>query len=421
MKKFCVLLLVSCIGISSFAKGIVANDVYTGSAVRISDKPFKELDWKEPAVIKGDYEYVFKKSGIKRRPVGSNEKFRTFFVGDAYQLFEGCQSSYDEYKKGRKMAGVSVACMWFVGFAPAIPFACVADNKCKYAISHFYEDCLTQKRLAPDAGVEVSQEEVALATEQSSQSVQPEAELVEVVEETNKAVEENVVAAEPVEVAPQATTETKPEPVAQVNNQKQSVAPVKVEKEKKVKEPKERGPKLNVRKKNGVGLWVDPLGFAFRGPRLGLDIRLNRNVPFVFVGCPQLGHSYMSDFDRTESEKSISCGVGYKHLVPASWGGFYIGVFGQYNRLSADINAVSKYKDQKIFESGIDAMANLGFRFQCKNNLFFNVGGYAGIANNTHEYRFTNVLSNSYSAKYIKGDTETKFKGAAEVSLGYEF
>lgn len=193
--------------------------------------------------------------------------------------------------------------------------------------------------------------------------------------------------------------------------------------EAKVKEPKperEHLEKLNVRKQNGFGLFVDAGGFLTRGPRLGLEMRFNRCIPFFFAGYPQMGYFFKKDYEDYTSIKSISAGVGCKGLVPTRWGGFYAGGYAQYNRVSAE-TAVGSYQEQKVLDNCIDVMAGVGFRFQFKCNLFFNVGGYAGPAINMRSERYSNILYNDYSPKYQSGDTEIKVKGNAELSIGYEF
>ncbi|MCQ2200331.1 MAG: hypothetical protein MJZ19_11545 [Paludibacteraceae bacterium] len=422
MNRFLSLLLCVCVLGTSFAQTTGGPS----APVRVSQKDYKKLNKKEVAFQHDGYDYYFKGSSIYRRKTGSGDKIRPADIYSVRTVMNDVNPEVAEkYRKGDMLSRVGCLVSLFVCMPAGLTMACVGVHRVKGANREFYESLSFEGGVKPETAVAVEKVVETPVANNNTAVV--------------NAVEETVVSAEPTPVAPQVTnepienrrqTESKAEPVAQVNKPQQT-APAKVEKEKnvyiddakrvKVKEPKERGPKLTERKEKGVGLWVDPLGFVFRGPRLGLDVRLKRNIPFAFVGCPHLGSGYMSEIDGIESEKSISCGVGYKHLVPASWGGFYVGAFGQYNRLSGDINSASSYRNQKIFESGIDVMANLGFRFQFKNNLFFNVGGYAGVANNTHEYRFTNKLSDYYSPKYIKGKTETSFKGGAEVSLGFEF
>lgn len=419
MNRFLSSLLCVCVFGTSFAQTASGP-----SPIRVSKKDYKELDKKELAFQYNGYDYFFKKAGVYHKKTGSNDRLRP--AAEIQFIMQDVNPEAGAlYKKGDMLSRIGALTTVFISKAGGLALAISGYRKVKVANRMFYETLSFEGGVKPETVVAVEKVvETSVANNNTA---------------VVNAVEETVVSAEPTPVAPQVTnepienrrqTESKAEPVAQVNKPQQT-APAKVEKEKnvyiddakrvKVKEPKERGPKLTERKEKGVGLWVDPLGFVFRGPRLGLDIRFKRNIPFVFVGCPHLGSGYMSEIAGIESEKSISCGVGYKHLVPASWGGFYVGAFGQYNRLSGDMNSASSYRNQKIFESGIDVMANLGFRFQFKNNLFFNVGGYAGVANNTHEYRFTNKLSDYYSPKYIKGKTETSFKGGAEVSLGFEF
>lgn len=215
----------------------------------------------------------------------------------------------------------------------------------------------------------------------------------------------------------------KAEEPANVEEPKEEKQPTITEEPKKVAEPKPqkvRPEKLNVRKPNGIGIFADAGGLATRGPRAGLEFRLGTLMPSIFVGCPHLGSMYGKDYEDYESVKSISAGIGCKALIPASWGGFYAGAYAQYNRISAELNA-GKYNEQKIFDTDIDIMAGVGFRFQTKGNLFCNIGGYAGPAINTPSSRYSNVLHNNYSPTYQKGDKNVKIKANLELSIGYEF
>ncbi len=215
----------------------------------------------------------------------------------------------------------------------------------------------------------------------------------------------------------------KAEEPANVEEPKEEKQPTITEEPKKVAEPKPqkvRPEKLNVRKPNGIGIFADAGGLATRGPRAGLEFRLGTLMPSIFVGCPHLGSMYGKDYEDYESVKSISAGIGCKALIPASWGGFYVGAYAQYNRISAESNA-GKYDEQKIFDTDIDIMAGAGFRFQTKGNLFCNIGGYAGPAINNPSARYSNVLHNSYSPTYQSGDKEVKVKANLELSIGYEF
>lgn len=215
----------------------------------------------------------------------------------------------------------------------------------------------------------------------------------------------------------------KAEEPANVEEPKEEKQPTITEEPKKVAEPKPqkvRPEKLNVRKPNGIGIFADAGGLATRGPRAGLEFRLGTLMPSIFVGCPHLGSMYGKDYEDYESVKSISAGIGCKALIPASWGGFYVGAYAQYNRISAESNA-GKYDEQKIFDTDIDIMAGAGFRFQTKGNLFCNLGGYVGPTFNNPSSRYSNVLYNNYSPTYQSGDKEVKVNANLELSIGYEF
>lgn len=253
--------------------------------------------------------------------------------------------------------------------------------------------------------------ETESATNQESATEQTDAQAENVKEtiEVEKPKAEEPKAVEPkVEIAEEPKTE---------KQQKTTEEPKKVE---KPKPEKVRLDKLTVRKPNGIGIFADAGGFAMRGPRAGFEFRFGKLMPSLFVGCPHMGSMYGKDYEDYESVKSISAGIGCKALIPASWGGFYVGAYAQYNRISAESNA-GKYDEQKIFDTDIDIMAGAGFRFQTKGNLFCNIGGYAGPAINNPSARYSNVLHNSYSPTYQSGDKEVKVKANLELSIGYEF
>lgn len=198
-----------------------------------------------------------------------------------------------------------------------------------------------------------------------------------------------------------------------------SVVVAKKEEPKKEKKEREHLPKLNVRKPNGVGLFVDGAGFLFDGPRLGVEMRFNRLIPSVFVGYPALGSQFKKNNDLDEL-KTISAGVGVKGLVPARWGGFYAGGTFMYERFSGVKNS-SSIHEQKVLNNDILILGNVGLRFQTKHNLFFNLGGLVGPSIGMGSSRYSNMLLHDYSSEYKKEDTKIGFKGMGEFSIGYEF
>lgn len=426
MKRFVTLLLCTCVLSSSIAQTTVKQE--KPHVVKMSNKLIKDLGKNEVAFTDGKHEYFIVKGGVKRREIGSTRKSKNFYIKDMIEIMGCCPEAQEIYNKGFKISLFAGPAMIFLTPPAAIVFAVVGNNKKMEGLRMFYDECLvygeneTTETAVEKNSVDKS-EDTAKTTESATLANNREASSQKA-DEAKTQYADNEQKAEPKPVGNEQKAESKPvgneqkaesKPVAQPQPKK--VQPVK---EKKVKEPKEKLPKLTERKPNGVGVFADLGGFAFRGPRLGAEIRLKKNIPLVYAGVPHLGSMFMDDYSNYESTKSISAGVGYKFLVPASWGGFNFGVLGQYNRMSGEMFKET-ILEQKVFDSGYDIMGTLGFRFQFKNNLYFNIGGYVGPSIMKHEYRYFNELNNSYSPTYNNSESSTNVKGGAEFSIGFEF
>lgn len=390
--------------------------------VKLSDKKSSELTKKEPAFSWKGQEYRIHRSRLYY--INEAGKTKGVVNGTVYEMMTGCPEIQNRYKKGitfLRIGGVSTLLIYPLAF----PMLGIASGNMKHAVDDFYDIYMDSVIKACDSPVasalpvkndtkELAQTSVQSQEENEIVQSQEESEIVQSQEIEKKQEESKSTVGE----SPKQEVAAKP-----AVDEKPVVKEQPKEEPKKVKEPKperEHLEKLNIRKKNGYGLFADAGGFITRGPRLGMEFRFNRCMPSVFVGYPTLGMMFKKDYEECTSLKSISAGAGCKGLVPARWGGFYAGGYVQYNRLSAE-SAVGTYYEQKILDNCIDVMAGVGFRFQFKCNLFFNLGGYAGPAINMRSFRYSNILYNDYSPTYQSGDTEIKVKGNAELSIGYEF
>lgn len=328
------------------------------------------------------------------------------------------------YLKGYRLLMAGAIMSW----CPPVmaPLIAGGRRKMKKSIDDFYDAMNNGQVSSIDFKSEIYPDEVVPDASQQSETVvnstaAPKDEPVVDNSTAQNETAESIVepAAAPAENVAAVETVAKEEPKAA----KEEVEKEEKAKEEKVKEEKvkkERGPKLNERKRNGYGIFVDAGGALFEGPRLGLEMRFNRCIPSVFVGYPNFGYFFKKDHEDISDLQSISAGAGVKGLVPMRIGGFYAGGTLLYERYAGETNP-STVESQKVLYNDGSVLANIGFRFQTKFNLFFNLGFMAGPNFSFGNARFSNPLNYDYTPKYQSEDMKISLKKMGELSIGYEF
>lgn len=369
------------------------KEFYNGLIANVPNEREYSLDYKpEPFV---------KLTNKKAKEVSSNEPAFTY-DGKNYYLRRGVL--FQEYPEGR--GGL--------GYMDKFEILDLMSHQGRYKkneVARFYAEMSDKPVVMPDINKDYPEKSTKHETPTINQ---------------NQKIESDIPKVLPVLVSNE-TQEVKNDTIHNVEirqDVKQSVKSETVvteEKKEPIKEKKEKEhlEKLNVRKPNGFGLFVDGAGFLFDGPRLGLEMRFNRLIPSVFVGYPALGSQFKKNNDLDET-KTISAGAGIKGMIPARWGGIYMGGTFMYERFSG-VKNISTLYEQKVFNNDVLILANVGLRFQTKNNLFFNLGGLVGPSIELGQSRYSNILLHDYSSTYKKEDAKIGFKGMGEFSIGYEF
>lgn len=381
--------------------------------IRLTDSKASSVGWERVAFTydgadyftKGKYIYkksdgfhgfIYKKRGI--RPLGKLEC--TDLMGNVYGK---------RWLKGYRlqMAG-AFAILWCL---PAVfPMMTGGKNMQKRALNEFYANMNTSDFALRQASVEKSVEEPSKDTSLSQSSV---IEQPGTIEKPQLAVAQDTV-----------DQPSRPTRIVSVDQAKDvpTVAQTEpmVKNEVKQKQKRVRPIKLNERKRNGYGIFLDAGGCLLDGPRLGMEMRFNRCIPSVFAGYPNAGAQFVKDHKNLSDMQSVFAGVGIKGLVPAGWGGFYAGGSLIYGRYSGTVDKSTVY-EQKRLDNDASALANIGFRFQTKCNLFFNVGGMVGPTFVFGSSRYSNPLLYDYSPKYQSEDMKILLRKMVELSIGYEF
>ena len=185
----------------------------------------------------------------------------------------------------------------------------------------------------------------------------------------------------------------------------------------------------------GISLFADLGGFAFTGPRAGIELRYRRfqvNGFYKYGGIGAMNTVYLSSVRTDNLADNINGhGGGYtvKFLFPlgGSNSALPIGVINEWTYYSCtfdDINFHSDWSNAAVGSTGL----GFGYNYHTDKGFYFTIGGYWGVSvfnleySNTYYYYPSSGYSYApYSRTYYDTDNWAAFFGIAEVTLGWEF
>jgi len=131
-----------------------------------------------------------------------------------------------------------------------------------------------------------------------------------------------------------------------------------------------------------TGIYLDPLGFALVGPRLGAEFTFARRfIVEPYLRFPKLGlltgPIWEGTFDVWDIS-GIGVGFGAKYFTGGRKGGFYVGPMFEYWTIDYMCYSNSHWKG-----TGIVAALNIGYKFQFSSGLYMRPGAMLGASKTT--------------------------------------
>lgn len=198
----------------------------------------------------------------------------------------------------------------------------------------------------------------------------------------------------------------------------EAAAPAKADEE----QPKAT-PRWLAKRPKGVGIWADPLGFAFFGPRLGMDFRMRNNAmasPYLrFLTKGTLMHTVSENPDEMTG---MAGGFISRALFPVRTGSWCVGVMVDLGVFTATYDLGKTNSTEERYPHMVFTSTG-GYTFRFESGFYVNLMAYFGVFFTFNgQSRYSNTNHSRYSPTYnIKNQSILSVFGMPEVSFGIEF
>ncbi|HON19858.1 MAG TPA: hypothetical protein PLW70_00780 [Bacteroidales bacterium] len=178
----------------------------------------------------------------------------------------------------------------------------------------------------------------------------------------------------------------------------------------------------------GISPFVDLGGFAFTGPRAGIEFRYRRfwvNAFYKYGGIGAMNTLYLDDneiYNPAQDIEGHGGGFTVKFLFPLknSNSAFHVGVINEWANYScwfADPDLEIEWESTFVGSSGL----GVGYSYHTNKGFYFTFGGYWGISAFNLEFTRTYIDDDgSYGSTWRDWDDWIDFFGIAEITLGWE-
>lgn len=182
-------------------------------------------------------------------------------------------------------------------------------------------------------------------------------------------------------------------------------------------------PRWLAKRPKAVGIWADPLGFAFFGPRLGVDIRRRNNAIFSpYLRFLTMGSLMHVAANFPDEMSGIGAGFVSRALFPVRTGSWNVGVMLDMGVFTGSYDSGKTSSTEERYPHMVVSSTG-GYTFRFESGFYINLAAYFGVmfTFNSH-WRYNNTNNSRYSDTFdYANDNILSVFGMPEVSFGIEF